>query len=162
MKFDVEFFRKYVQKTLVSLKSGKNNGYFIWRLFTFLKTSRWILLRMRNVSDKSSRENQKTHFIFNNLSSNLAVYEVMSKNMVEPERPHMIIITCMRLACWVSKIYTRLPTHTHAFTHASRRALTQRNILYSLHFQSKRASIVRTLPVLLNTHYGLNFVAVTT
>jgi hypothetical protein len=29
--------------------------------------SRWILLRMRNVSDKSCRENQNTHFMFINV-----------------------------------------------------------------------------------------------
>jgi len=29
--------------------------------------SNWILLRMRNISDKHCRKNQKTHFMFNNL-----------------------------------------------------------------------------------------------
>jgi len=29
-------------------------------------TSRSVLLRMRNVSDKSCRENQNTHFVFSN------------------------------------------------------------------------------------------------
>jgi len=32
----------------------------------FLITSRLILLRIRNVSDKICRENQDTHFVFNN------------------------------------------------------------------------------------------------
>jgi hypothetical protein len=31
---------------------------------TFLLTSRWILLRTRNISDRSCRENQNTHFMF--------------------------------------------------------------------------------------------------
>ena len=31
-------------------------------VFTFMTISRWILLRMRNVLDKSCRENQNTHF----------------------------------------------------------------------------------------------------
>ena len=45
---------------------------------------------MRNVSDKSCRENQNTHFMFSNFFlENLSVYEIMSKNMLEPERPHM-------------------------------------------------------------------------
>ena len=44
---------------------------------------------MRNVLDKSCRENQNTHFMFNNFfSENRAVYEIMSKNM-EPEGPQM-------------------------------------------------------------------------
>jgi hypothetical protein len=34
--------------------------------YTFLIISRSVLLRMRNVSDKSCRENQNTHFVFSN------------------------------------------------------------------------------------------------
>jgi hypothetical protein len=48
---------------------------------------------MRNVLDKSCRENQNTHFTFSSLFffpfENLAVYETMSKNLVEPEGPQM-------------------------------------------------------------------------
>jgi hypothetical protein len=38
---------------------------------TFLIISRSVLLRMRNVSDKSCRENQNTHFVFSNISPKL-------------------------------------------------------------------------------------------
>jgi hypothetical protein len=42
---------------------------------------------MRNVSNQSFKENQNTHFIFNNLSpEERADYERMWKNMVEPDR----------------------------------------------------------------------------
>ena len=34
--------------------------------YTFLIISRSVLLRMRNVSDKSCRENQNTHFVCSN------------------------------------------------------------------------------------------------
>jgi hypothetical protein len=41
---------------------------------------------MRNVSNKSCRENQNTHFMFGKLfSENRAVYEIISKNVVESE-----------------------------------------------------------------------------
>ena len=44
---------------------------------------------MKSVLDNSSRENQNTHFMVNNiLSENRAVYE-MSKNVVEPQSPQM-------------------------------------------------------------------------
>ena len=33
--------------------------------YTFLIILRSVLLRMRNVSDKESREHQNTHFVFN-------------------------------------------------------------------------------------------------
>jgi hypothetical protein len=45
---------------------------------------------MRKVSNKYCRETQNTHFMFNNFPpENRAVYEIMSKNMVEPEGPQM-------------------------------------------------------------------------
>jgi hypothetical protein len=34
-------------------------------IFKFIIVSEGILLRMRNVSDKTCRENQNTHFMFN-------------------------------------------------------------------------------------------------
>ena len=65
---------------------------------------------MRNDSDKSCTENQNTHFVFNNFFffENLAVYEIMWKNMVQPDRPQMTI-RCMRIACWIPK-----DTDTHS------------------------------------------------
>jgi hypothetical protein len=42
--------------------------------YTFLIISRSIPLRMRNVSDKSCRENQNTHFIFNDFFSKIVLF----------------------------------------------------------------------------------------
>ena len=66
IKSDIwEFSRKPVEKIQVSLKSGKDKGYFTWRpIYIFLIILRSALLKMRNVSNKSSRENQNTHFVF--------------------------------------------------------------------------------------------------
>jgi hypothetical protein len=51
-----------------------------------------LVLRMRNVSDKSCKENQHTHFPFNNhFSVNRAIYEIMWKNMIKPDRPQMTV-----------------------------------------------------------------------
>jgi hypothetical protein len=72
--------------------------------------SRSFLLRTKNVSDKSCRENQNTHFIFSNhffFSENRAVYEIMWKNIVEPDRSQKIIWR-MRIAFWITKA-----TNTH-------------------------------------------------
>jgi len=50
------------------------------------------LLRMRNVLYRSYRENQKTQIMLDNFfSQNCAVYEVLWKNMVKLEEPHMTI-----------------------------------------------------------------------
>jgi hypothetical protein len=46
---------------------------------------------MRNVSDKSFREYQYTHFTFTN-SVNGALYEIIWKNMAKPDKSNMTII----------------------------------------------------------------------
>ena len=59
-------FLKSLEKIQVPLKSDKNNGTLHEDRCAFLITSRWIILRMRNFSHKICRENQNTHFVFNN------------------------------------------------------------------------------------------------
>jgi len=70
---------------------------------TFLIISSSVLLRMRNVSDQSCRENQNTHFMLNILfpPENLAVYEMTWKGTVG-HRPQMTTRR-MRIACWIPK-----------------------------------------------------------
>ena len=60
----------------VSLKSNKTNGYLHADQYTFLFRSRSVLLRMRNVSDKSCRENQDTHFVFSNVLFENSVFMI--------------------------------------------------------------------------------------
>jgi hypothetical protein len=72
---------------------------------------------MRNVLDESCRENQNnTHFIFNNLFfENRAVYEIMSKNVVQLEgATNDVTIWRLRFEWWISKATC---THAHALTH---------------------------------------------
>jgi len=68
-------------------------------------TSRSFLLRMRNVSDKSSRANQNRHFVYSKFffSKNRTVYEMMWKR-----RP--------QLAIWRTRIvrWTTKATNTHS------------------------------------------------
>jgi hypothetical protein len=75
--------------------------------YTFLIISRSVLLRMRNVSDKSCRENQNTNFklIF---FLNRTVYERVCENIVERCRTQMTIWR-VRVACWIPKA-----TDTHS------------------------------------------------
>ena len=60
------FFNKICRENSTLLKSDKNNGTLHEDVFTFMTISRWILLRIRNVLDRSCRENQNTRFMFNN------------------------------------------------------------------------------------------------
>ena len=63
MKFVIwVFFENLSRKIQVSLKSDTNNGTLHEDRCTFMTISRSVLLTVRNVSDKSCRENQNTHF----------------------------------------------------------------------------------------------------
>jgi hypothetical protein len=49
-----------------------------------------MILVMRNDSDERCRENQRARFMFSNcFPENRAVYEIMWKNMIQPNRPQM-------------------------------------------------------------------------
>jgi len=52
---------------------------------------------MKNVSDSSCRENQNTHFMFNNFFP-----KIICKNTVQPGRP-LLATGRMRIACWMTK-----------------------------------------------------------
>jgi len=59
---------------------------------------------MKTVSDKNCREIRNTHFMSNNIFflENRAVYKIMWKNIVDPDRSQMIIQR-MRISCWIIK-----------------------------------------------------------
>ena len=80
---------------------------------TFMIISYYILLTARNVSDKICGKNQEAHFLFNNsFSKNHTIYEIMWKDMVQPERTtHDNIIWCTCFARWITK------QHRHTYTH---------------------------------------------
>jgi len=59
----------------------------VW-LCVLMTISHLIIHGMRNVSDKTCRESQNTHFI---CFENNAVYKLMWKNIVEPDRPHLTV-----------------------------------------------------------------------
>ena len=58
---------------------------------------------MRNVSDKSCRENQNTHFMLRNFYfENTVLYEIMWENIVKASRSRMTVWR-MRTACRITK-----------------------------------------------------------
>ena len=63
---------------------------------------------MGNVSDKSRIENQNIFYVQQLFSENRGIYEIMSKIVVEPERPQMTI--WRRVACWIIEA-TRAQAH---------------------------------------------------
>jgi hypothetical protein len=109
----LNIFRKSLQKIQVSLKSGKNNGYFTWRpVHVFYHVSLSFSQNTKSLSfsqntkclNKSCRDNQNTLFMFSNFlpPENRAMYEIMWKNTVQPDRLQMTIWR-ERIACWIAK-----------------------------------------------------------
>jgi hypothetical protein len=69
--------------------------------YTLFIKPRLVLLRMRSVLVKICRSNQNTHFKFHNSFHNIAVYEIICRNVREPDGPQMTI-WCMFDACWIT------------------------------------------------------------
>ena len=154
-------FRKSIEKIQVPLKSDKNNGYFTRRLFTFMTISRQILFRMRNLLDKGCTENQNTFYVQWLVFENLAVYEIMSKNVVEPEGPQQSrahtsgmldkqgytrVRACTRPR---SRTPTRVRTHgrAHTQTHTHKYVILIA-FLRQWFANALQYYLIRTLPVL--------------
>ena len=71
--------------------------------YTYLIITHLILPRMWNVSGKSRRENQNTHFMFSNF-----FWEIMWKNIVMLVRPQMTV--------WHMAHFTLVPKATNTHT----------------------------------------------
>ena len=98
-----EYFSKICLENWISIKIW-NNGCFTWRpVYTY----DYISLNS-SYNDKcfghNCRENQNTHFVFDNIFSpkKHAFNEIMWKYTVEPDRPQMTIRR-MLIECWIPK-----------------------------------------------------------
>ena len=74
-----------MRKFILDYHLAKITGILHEDLSTFLITSRSVLLRLRNISDTICKENQNKHKVQKRLSESRAVYEIMWKNMVQPD-----------------------------------------------------------------------------
>ena len=84
----LKIFLKSFDKIQDSLKSEKINDNLYEYLCTYMIKFRSVLLSMRNISGKICIENQNTSFLFNMFFfENLAVFEIMWKNLVHSDRP---------------------------------------------------------------------------
>jgi hypothetical protein len=95
----------------VSLKSDRITVLYMKTNFPFL-SSRPVLFTTKNISHKSVEKKKKNKTILYPITlfffppENRAVYEVMRKNIVEPDRPQMVIWR-LDVLCWIPK-----PTNT--------------------------------------------------
>jgi len=70
--------------------------------YTFVVIYPSILLRIKNVSDKSCQGNKTYILCLITFFKNSSADEIMWKNIVEPYRPQFTI-WCMSSACWKTK-----------------------------------------------------------
>jgi hypothetical protein len=129
--WDLCIFRKPVEKIQVSLKHGKNNGYSTWRpIYIFHHISLNFSKNEKYFRQKLYRKSKHTHFKCNNcFFENRAVYDIMWKNILEPDRPQ-VTIWCMRIAFWVTKATNTLSgiSNTYCFSTAAMVARTRLNV----------------------------------
>ena len=84
---------------------------------TFLAISRNSRLRIRNVLDKSCRENQNTHFVFNTFShKSHRLWDNVEKFSGDRRATNDVTVWRIRVACWINKA---ISTYAHAQVHAS-------------------------------------------
>jgi hypothetical protein len=99
------FFLKLVDYVQVLLKSERNNDYFTCLCFYLVIIYRWILLRMRNVSDKSCGENQtyvlcSVIFFLENVGG---LRDNVEKYCTAGQITGDSVIRRMRVVCWITK-----------------------------------------------------------
>ena len=115
MKFDVRvFFENLPEKIYDSLKSGKNDGYFILRSILLFAHILLFLLRMKSFQTNSQKK-IVTHILssvncifFFLLRKPFLFCEIILKNMVQRNRP-LMKIRRMPIVRWVTKA-----TNTHS------------------------------------------------
>jgi hypothetical protein len=96
--FSPNLSRKFKYRNVTRITSTLHEVHY-----TCMTISRWFLLRMRNISDKSI-DKIKTRILCSIIfSENRVVCKIMCKSIVEPDRTQMTIIWRMPFACWTAK-----------------------------------------------------------
>jgi hypothetical protein len=105
--------------------------------YTFMIISQSILLIMRNVSDKSCRGNQNTHFMFNNFLLQLChLWDFVEKYWAAGQATDDNIIQCMRTACstpTAEAANTLRICNTYCFATVTMVAWTSSNFILHVH-----------------------------
>jgi len=96
------FFWNLSRKFKIHQHLAKIRGTLHEDQYTFWIISHSVLLRIKNVSDKSCREYEATHFVSSNYFGKLYRFEIMCKNIEEPGRSQMTVWR-VRITCWISQ-----------------------------------------------------------
>jgi hypothetical protein len=86
------FFENLSRKFKPNYKPTKITGALYEYVCNFITVFRWILLRMRNVSDRICRISLNIYFMFSNLFLRIVLFmRYCEKNVVETDRPQRTI-----------------------------------------------------------------------
>jgi hypothetical protein len=138
----VGILRKSVEKIQVSLKSDKNDGTLHEDRCTFLIISRSVP-SMINISDKSHRGNENTHFVLIKFFFRKSCRFLMTwKNIVERDRPQMTIWR-MRITCWIPKATNRHSEYVNTYCLPSAKMVARKRLVvtFYVHFLSLQYSV---------------------
>jgi hypothetical protein len=108
-------------------------------MWTFVKVSRRILPRMRNVWDKSCRQNQITNFMFSNvIRTSCHLWNGVEKYGRSKQATDDSIIRCIRFSCRIAKAtdtHSEYTYNTYFFSTATviTRAHLSVHVISSLH-----------------------------
>jgi hypothetical protein len=110
---------KTTRITDIYMKTTRITGTLHEDISAFMIISHWILHRMRNVLDKSCSEKQNTHLMINNLCVCVCVcenhaIETACKNLVQLDRPQMLLQYSARVLHAEQIRLQRLQTHTQS------------------------------------------------
>jgi hypothetical protein len=131
-----------------------------------MKIYRRILHRMINVSSKRHRDNRNTFYPQKRFYENGAVYQIISKNAVETDRPQKT--TWQRVASWIIKAtqckrpWSCSYTHTYAYEDAPTRTHARSEVCNTIIFFSATmvlCYVIRTVPACFTiTYYNVRFI----
>jgi len=138
LTFEYFFFENASRKFKFSENLTQITGTLHEDQCTILIISRSVSLRLRNVSDRSCRENRNTHFVFRNFPPKIVPF---MRNVEKYDRAGQAtddnIIRHMRIACWITKATDRHSEYVLHIAFPRQKWLRERN------------SVLRCLPVFL-------------
>ena len=113
---EIRFFENFPRKFKFDWNLAKITGTLHEDICTFMIISFWILARMKNLSYKSCRKNQNTHFMLKEFfQESRRLWDNVEKYWTAGQVTDDNIIWRMRISCWTTNVRTH--THTHTCMH---------------------------------------------
>ena len=124
-------------------------------VFTFRIISHWIILRMRNILDKSCKGNQNKHFMFRNFffRESCRLWDNIEKYGGASRATNDFTVWCIWVAWWISKATcTNMRAHAHTSERTRARARAHTQICRTYCFSTATIGTWKRLDVTLYVH----------